>query len=78
MYRFGEPGASESSIGLVIIPTEIQVSIGVIAAILGIAGFLALRGWLVRLAVLIIGLFLAAYFLDLLAPYGLDAPTRIG
>ena len=60
------------------IPTEIRLVIGVIAAILGISGFLALRGWFVRIAVLIIGLFLAAYFLNLLAPYGLEAPTRIG
>jgi len=60
------------------ISREIQLVIGIMAAILGIGGFLALRGWLVRIAVLIIGLFLAAYFLNLLAPFGLDAPTRIG
>ena len=60
------------------IPREIQLVIGVIAAIVGIGGFLSLRGWFVRIAVLIIGLFLAAYFLDMLAPFGLDAPARIG
>lgn len=56
----------------------IQVTIAIVFAIIGVAGFLALRGWFVRIAVLIIGLFLAAYFLDLLAPYGLGAPARIG
>lgn len=60
------------------ISREIQLVIGIMAAILGIGGFLALRGWFVRIAVLIIGLFLAAYFLNLLAPFGLEAPTRIG
>ena len=61
------------------IPKEIQLAIGILFGIIGVAGFLALRGgWFVRIAILVIGLFVAAYFLDLLAPYGLDAPTRIG
>ena len=60
------------------IPKEIQLAIGILFGIIGVAGFLALRGWLLRIAILVIGLFVAAYFLDLLAPYGLDAPTRIG